>query len=49
MKTNLIASKSPNNDGVIPGTGEDHIWVFRRRSEGGDPSRVSMKTSLVHK
>ena len=42
----LIAGQVPNNQRLIARTGQEHVRVFERGREGGDPSRVALKGAL---
>ena len=37
----VFAGELPNDNCFVAGSGEDHVRVFRRRSDGGDPSLVA--------
>lgn len=36
----IFATELPYNDCLVPGGGQDHIRVFGRGGNGGDPSDV---------
>ncbi len=42
----LVAGQVPDDQRLIAGTGQEHVGVFERRREGGDPARVALKGSL---
>jgi hypothetical protein len=42
----LIAGQVPDDEGLVAGTRQQHIWVFERGREGGNPSAMTLKGSL---
>jgi hypothetical protein len=39
----LVAGQVPDYQRLIARAGQQHVWVFERGREGGDPSRVALK------
>lgn len=42
----LVAGQVPDDQRLIAGTGQEHVGVFERGREGGDPARVALKGTL---
>lgn len=45
----LVAGQVPDDQALVARTGEEHVRVLKRRSEGSNPSAVSHKGSLEDK
>lgn len=42
----LIAGQVPDDEGLVAGTRQEHVWVLQGGREGGDPSGVALKGAL---
>ena len=44
----LVAGQVPDDQRLIARTGQEHIGVFERGREGGDPAGVTLKGTLEY-
>lgn len=42
----LVAGQVPDDEGLVARTRQEHVWVFQRGREGGNPSAVTLKGTL---
>lgn len=42
----LVAGQVPDDQSLVAGSREKHIWVFERGSQRGDPATVALKGAL---
>jgi hypothetical protein len=42
----LVAGQVPDDEGLVARTRQEHVWVFQRGREGGNPSAVTLKGAL---
>jgi len=40
----VIAGEGPDDERLITGTREEHVWILNRGCEGGDPSAVTLQS-----
>lgn len=45
----LIAGQVPDDEGLVAGSRQQHVWVFQRGREGCNPSAVTLKGALENK
>jgi len=45
----LIAGQVPDDQRLVAGTRQEHVWVLEGGSEGSDPSAVALKGALENK
>jgi hypothetical protein len=42
----LVAGQVPDDESLVAGSGEEHIWVLEGGGERGDPAAVALKGAL---
>jgi hypothetical protein len=42
----FVAGQVPDDESLVAGTRQEHIWVFEGGRKGSDPSAVALKGAL---
>ena len=42
----LVAGQVPDDQGLVAGSRQEHVWVLERGSEGRNPSAVALEGTL---
>jgi hypothetical protein len=42
----VVAGQVPDDESLVAGTRQEHVWVLEGGSEGGDPAAVALKGAL---
>ena len=43
----VVSAQLPDDDGLVSRGSQEHVWVLRRGSDGGDPSLVGGEGASV--
>ena len=42
-EVDVVACEVPDDEGLVAAAGEEHVWVFQARGQGGDPAAVALE------
>ena len=45
----VVAGQVPDDESLVAGTRQEHVWILEGGSKGGDPAAVALKGALQDK